>query len=95
MKNITVEISPEESLLVERAFFEYNALNNILAFLSSQETCQQKYLDKYFQDAVEKNVELELLKTEITNKYRPVAKNQMMNYAFDFETNSIIFGVNE
>lgn len=94
MHKITVKILEEDSLLVEKHFFEYNSINNILSYLTSQDNCHVEYLDKYFQQAVEKNMELELYKREVSNKYSP-NPNKMLMYSFDFDNNTIIYDIEE
>lgn len=84
-----IKISNELSVYVERLFFEYNASMRTLRYLASQDDVKQERLDKYFNEAKNIDIELELAKREISDKYRP--EGCFKEYYFDFDTCEIVF----
>lgn len=97
IKTIRVSIAETDSVYVERLWFEYNAALNILRYLMSQDVVLEKHLQKYADSAEVKYTELELVKKDMIKKYKPdvFTENQMMNYTFDFDTESLIFEYKE
>ena len=91
MKKISIQIPENESLTVEKLFFKYNSLMNVLAFLS-KENCDEKFLDKKIDEAVELNIQLEHNKTLYGEKYKPEGYN-CLNYTYDFDNYQIIYEV--
>lgn len=83
-----VTIKPEESLLVEKLFFEYNASVDVLKFLAGQDNVSIETLKKYNDIIMEKNWELEQAKKAVTSRYQPEG---CTNYLFVFEENTIEF----
>ena len=85
-----IKITEGLSNYVEKLYFEYNALQNILRYLSSQDDVKQEYLNRYFEEAKQKNMELELAKKEISDKYRPKYMHTC-RYSFDFDNTEIVY----
>lgn len=83
-----ITIKPEESLLVEKLFFEYNASVDVLKFLATQDNISVETLKKYNDIIMEKNWELEQAKKAITSRYQP---EDSKTYVFIFEENAIEF----
>lgn len=84
-----VKITNDLSIYVERLFFEYNSSIKILRYLASQDDVKQEYLDKYFEEAKNIDMELELAKKEISDKYKPEGCCQ--SYYFDFDACEIVY----
>lgn len=85
-----IKIDEGVSNYIEKLFFEYNAVNNILRYLTSQDDVKQEYLDRYFKDAEQKNIKLELAKKEISKQCQP--KDMCVNrYYFDFDNCEIVY----
>lgn len=85
-----IKIDEGISHYIEKLFFEYNATNNVLRYLASQDDVKQEYLDRYFKKAQERNIKLELAKKEVDKQYRP--KNVCVkSYHFDFENCEIVY----
>ena len=85
-----VKITEGINNYIEKLFFEYNAIQNILRYLTSQDDVKSEYLDRYFEDAKIKNVELELAKQEVSKQYQP--KNMYVHkYTFDFDNCEIVY----
>lgn len=93
MNEIRVQIPHDLSAEVERRFFEYNAAKDIIKYLMSQEEVLEKNLDRYLNSAEARFAELELIKEEATNQYKPEG---LVNYGyeFDFKNCEIIYKVN-
>lgn len=88
-KELIIAIEAADSLYVEKLFYEYNAISNILQYLAAQDLNLERF-DKYFQEAIKKNVELELAKREVSSKYAP-SNFKINNYIFNFNSNSITY----
>jgi len=85
-----IKIDGNISTYIEKLFFEYKAVMNILRYLTSQDGVKRKYLDGYFKDAKNKYMELELAKKEVSDKYRP--QNMCIErYNFDFDNCEIVY----
>lgn len=90
MNKIVVKIPSEVNTYIQRLFYEYNAYLNILTYLVNE--CKSKeYFDEYMKDSIQKNVELEIAKSNVSNQYQPDGK--VLNYLFDFENEAIIYEV--
>ena len=85
-----IKINETVNVYIEALFFEYNALQNILRYLSSQDDVKHEYIDRYFQEAKNKYIELELAKQEVAEQYKP---NDMLvkKYTFDFDNCEIVY----
>ena len=88
---IKVNIYPEESKKVEKLFFKYNALLNVLAYLN--DNCSySEFLDEKINEATEIYIELDKEKTFYSEKYKPESlKGMPFQYTFDFENNQLIY----
>lgn len=91
MKKIVVQITPEESNLVEGAFTLYNASVDILKQILTYDNIKTEYLNDYFMTSEKYNLELEKVKKEISEKYAPVEFNNNYNYEFIFTDCTIIY----
>lgn len=85
-----IKIDNNISVYVEKLFFEYNAATNILRYLISQEDVKREYLDRYFEDAKNKYIELEIAKKEASDKYKP-QNMRVERYNFDFDNCEIVY----
>lgn len=85
-----IKINEGLSAYVEKLFFEYNASQNILRYLASQDDVKKEHLDRYFEDAKQKNIELEMVKKEVSQQYFP--KDMFVQrYTFDFDNCEIVY----
>ena len=91
MKKIVVQITPEESNLVEGAFTLYNASIDILKQILTYDNVKTEYLNDYFMTSEKYNLELEKVKKEISEKYAPAEFNNNYNYEFIFTNSTIIY----
>lgn len=94
MTQIRVNISHEDSSLIERLFYEYNAAKDIISYLMQQENINESYLQQYINIAERRFVELEMQKSEVDRHYRPPAL-RATNYEFDFENEDLIYTVED
>ena len=78
-----VKILPDESNAVEKLFFEYNALMDIIKYISTDNSVTKESL-AYWQDRLFENKrELEAKKVEVADKYNPdPSKYSMFEYIF-------------
>lgn len=86
MSNIIVSINKEDSLLMERKFYEYNAGKDTIAFLMKESDINWEILQNYINVVETRYVELELLKNEMDKKYCPdnyINKNYKYEFLFD------------
>ena len=92
MENIIkVPIQHEESFEVEKLFYEYNALLDILAYLNNNST-NEAFIDRKLDKATELFIALEKAKEKYSNKYKPQDCN-IAGYTFDFDERAIIYNV--
>lgn len=87
---IAVKIDSEDSRLVEKAYYEYQASLNILNFILKQENINQEYVDEYLKKSENYFITLEKYKNFVSNKYMPEG-NTVYNYSFDFINETINF----
>ena len=81
---VTVKITPEESMLVEKSFYQYNASLDIIAHLSKQVGINQEYLKEYIKNSEEYYHEMEKNKAQVGNKYKPKDRTDY-GYRFNFD----------
>ena len=85
-----VEIDPHESETIERLFYEHNAGKDNLSFLMRDKLVNYDILQEYINVVEARYVELEMMKEEIGEKYKPIPDKDF-NYEFDFRNHSIIY----
>ena len=90
MGNQVIIIGVDESNNVERLFLEFHAGREIIAFLMKDKEIQYDILQEYIDIVEAKYVELELMKSELSEKYKPFNMKEY-DYRFDFRNNSIIY----
>lgn len=94
MKNsVKVKLDGRDSNYVERLYFEYNASLNIIAFLMSKDEVKESHLQRYLDSSELKYTELEMAKSSISVKYKPLNMPDNFNYSFDFNTEELIYWV--
>ena len=90
MNKVIVNIPSEVSIYIQKLFYEYNTYLNILTHLVNE--CKSKdYFDEYMKDNIQKGVELEIAKSNVSNQYKP--EGNILNYSFDFDNETIIYEV--
>lgn len=77
----TIAINQDDSLLIERLFFQYNATKDIVAFLMTKEDLNVEALQSYMETAERRFIELEMEKRRVV---RSVGGNPDANYMFNF-----------
>ena len=87
---IVVSIPKEVSDQVKEKFYKYKASSQFLQELLQNKDISIEILDNYYSRNEKNNVELELLKEEISNKYLPSELKQY-EYIFDFVNSTIIY----
>ena len=95
MKEIRVKLDHLDSESVERSWYEYNASKDIIGYLMSQETVNEEYLQQYINVTERRFVELEMKKTAIDNKYRPLEFTGNGTYEFDFENEELVYVIKD
>lgn len=95
MSDITIHIEEKESDLVERLFFEYKASRDIIAFLMKDEDVNRELLQEYIDVSETRYTNLEMVKLELGDKYRPGNVCKKCNYWFDFVNEAIVYEVSE
>lgn len=87
-----VDIDREDSLLVERKFYEHKAGQDNIAFLMKDRDVNWDVLQHYVDVVETRYVELEMLKDEMDKKYCPEKlKTYPHGYEFLFDTNQMKF----
>lgn len=87
MKQQIVNIPREEMRQVEKLYYLYNIKYNNLQKLAKNNV--KISLDKQLHDLAKCYINLENLKIELGEKYRP--KGPWVKFSFDFDTNSVIY----
>lgn len=85
---ITIKLDSEDSRLVEKAFYEYNASLNILSYLAKQNNINKQYLKEYTKQSERYFIILEEYKNAVSIKYHPNDNNDY-TYSFNFENETI------
>ena len=87
-----VKIESEDSLLVERKFYEHQAGRDNIAFLMKDKDVNWEILQHSINVVEERFVELELLKNEMDKKYCPENLQKVGHgYEFLFDTEEMRF----
>ncbi len=89
--NKSVEIPYEDSVAVERLFYEWNSGRANIAFLMKDSEIDDKVLSKYIHTVDEKFAELEMLKRRLTKQYEPADLPADHEYEFDFDNHAIVY----
>lgn len=89
-EKIVVAITSQESEAVERLFYLHKAGQNNIAFLAKDKDVQYDILQEYIDVVEARFVELDMLKKELGEKYKPDLGKEY-NFTFDFDNNAIIF----
>lgn len=91
---IVVKIDSEDSVLVERKYFEHMAGKDTVAFLMKDKDIKWDTLQHYINVVESRFTELELTKEAITKKYLPNDfEDATYTYSFDFNNESIIYNI--
>ena len=89
--NKSIEIPYEDSIAVERLFYEWNSGRANIAFLMKDSEIDDKVLSKYIHIVDEKFAELEMLKRRLSKQYEPADLPVDHEYEFDFDNHAIIY----
>lgn len=84
-------IQNEYSDYIQKAYYEYGACKDIIAFIMSKDNINEKQLYKYLKEAEEKYKILELAKQEIITLYNLEDYVKQSDYHYDFGNSLIIF----
>ena len=87
-KFMVVKISQEHSDYVEKLFFEYNALKDLIVYMSKDSDVREEDKDYYLEKLGTMYSKLELAKEQVVAKYAP---NSYKTYKFLFSECSIEF----
>ena len=87
-KFMVVKISPEHSDYVEKLFFEYNALKDLIVYMSKDSDVREEDKDYYLEKLGTMYSKLELAKEQVVAKYAP---DSYKTYKFLFPECSIQF----
>ena len=87
-KFMVVKISPEHSDYVEKLFFEYNALKDLIVYMSKDSDVREEDKDYYLEKLGTMYSKLELAKEQVVSKYAP---DSYKTYKFLFPECSIQF----
>lgn len=87
-KFMVVKISPEKSDYVEKLFFEYNALKDLIVYMSKDPDVREEDKDYYLEKLGTMYSKLELAKEQVVAKYAP---DSYKTYKFLFPECSIQF----
>lgn len=91
-----VDIDEQDSLLVERKFYEQQAGRDNIAFLMKDKDVNWDILQHYIDVVETRWVELEMLKSEMDKKYCPESiKDKPHGYEFLFDTKQMKFVLGE
>lgn len=71
---------------VYQLFFEYNNILNVLQYL---QYTKNPNIYKYYEKAIQKYMELEFAKAQVSNAYKP--NKEINNYKFDFDACELIY----
>lgn len=91
-KEFKVNIGEEKSREMEKAWYEYNASRDIIAFLMQQDGVKFENLQEYINVAEIRFVECEKLKESLAKEFKPEEVDlTKYNYGFNFEEFAIEF----
>lgn len=91
-----VDIDEQDSLLVERKFYEQQAGRDNIAFLMKDKDVNWDILQHYIDVVETRWVELEMLKSGMDKKYCPEnMRNEPHGYEFLFDTKQMKFVLGE
>ena len=85
---MVVKISPEHSDYVEKLFFEYNALKDLIVYMSKDSDVREEDKDYYLEKLGTMYSKLELAKEQVVAHYAP---DSYKTYKFLFPECSIQF----
>lgn len=85
---MVVKISPEKSDYVEKLFFEYNALKDLIVYMSKDPDVREEDKDYYLEKLGTMYSKLELAKEQVVAQYAP---DSYKTYKFLFHECSIQF----
>lgn len=85
-----VKITHDESTAVESLFMQFNAYCGILGYLSNYGTIDTEKFDKKWAEAIEIEIQLDKMKTELDKKYHPTEGN-FLQYSFSFDTDEMVY----
>ena len=92
MEPIKIKLTDEECRKVEKEFFEYQAIKDILTFINSQDSINIGALKVYMAEAEERFTELERAKREVSKASCPSElEGKDYDYEFNFNNQEIIF----
>ena len=92
MEPIKIKLTDEECRKVEKEFFEYQAIKDILTFINSQDSINIGVLKEYMAEAEERFTELERAKREVSKaSCPPELEGKDYDYEFNFNNQEIIF----
>lgn len=90
---VKVNIGEQDSVCVERLWYEYNAALGVLRYLMSQSDVLEKNLQLYSDSCEAKGVELELAKRAVSDRFKP--DGTVMNYSFNFDECTIEYNMED
>lgn len=88
--SIKITIDEQDNREIWKLFHKYNAVLNILSYISSNEENYSPFLEKKFDEATNLYIELEDAKAKCVRKYIPSDLNYN-TYYFNFEKQELIF----
>ncbi len=91
-KTFVVNIGEENSRKMEKAWYEYNASRDIIAFLMQQSGVNFETLQEYINVAETRFVECEKMKEGFAKEFKPEEVDlTKYNYGFNFDEFTIEF----
>lgn len=90
---VKVNIGEQDSVCVERLWYEYNAALGVLRYLMAQPDVLEKNLQLYTDNCEAKSVELELAKREVSERFKP--DDAVMSYSFNFDECTIEYNMED
>lgn len=91
---LRVPIAHEDCVNVERLFYEYSGLRDIVGFLAEKPQVNKEILADYVRQVQELYAPLEKMKQLVDEKVRPDGINPI-SYTFDFENEELIYELEE
>lgn len=91
-KIFTVKIDAEDSKAVEKAWYEYSAARDIIAFIMQQKGVDWTVLQEYINIAEYRFTACEMEKARVAKAYKPEEVDlTKYNYSFDFTEETLTF----
>lgn len=90
MKKIFKFITNEDSILVEKYWYEYQTMQNIFDFLLPENLTKEEQKE-FLKEVIFLKTQCNIIKEEIAKKYNPFKPGIGFSYIYNFDAKGILF----